>query len=257
MSLKNDLMSRGYVEIGTRGKCKYYVKAGEKYAVAIAVREGTEFEFPIIVENTVFANIGYPSIYVDDKTGKGMLVPCVQRGYGYKRIHNLICPVQTGMCVDHINHNRFFCAKSNLRYSTSLENSMNSQRRCEIYVYTDISKYTYALKVDAYEIDKITWLMGNGFEKTKKTSRKVTLVSNAIYDSKADCYLAYRDTAKVLYQGTGMERFVYDIENDFSETFNLLLDHYIFHDITKDEMRQMNLAYWRDTLDNAPIAIAI
>ena len=99
--------------------------------------------------------------------------------------------------------------------------------------------------------------MGNGFEKTKKTSRKVTLVSNAIYDSKADCYLAYRDTAKVLYQGTGMERFVYDIENDFSETFNLLLDHYIFHDITENEMLQMNLAYWRDTLDNAPIAIAV
>ena len=31
MSLKNDLMSRGYVEIGTRGKCKYYVRCKQCY----------------------------------------------------------------------------------------------------------------------------------------------------------------------------------------------------------------------------------
>lgn len=70
-------------------------------------------------------------------------------------------------------------------------------------------------------------------------------------DGSVDDYIAYRDSAKEQYKGTDMEEFVYNIENDFSETIGLLIHHYIIQDISKEQMYQMNLDYWRDKLDNA------
>ena len=68
------------------------MKAGEKYAVAIAVYK--EIEYPLIVENTVFANIGYPSIWINKRTSK-MLVPSIQVcKRKYISIHNHVLPVQ-------------------------------------------------------------------------------------------------------------------------------------------------------------------
>ena len=139
-----------------------------------------------------------------------------------------------GVQIDHINHNQSCCIKENLRPCNNKQNTINRQDRCGVWEYGDEEEIYY------YAYD----LVMDGCIKKR-------------YDSKVDCFLGYRDTARVLYKGTGFEEFVYDIENDFSETFNLLLDHYIFHDITENEMLQMNLAYWRDTLDNAPIAIAV
>ena len=251
MSLKNDLMSRGYVEIGTRGKCKYYVKDGEKYAVAIAVYK--EIEYPLIVENDVFRELGYPSIWVCKKNEK-MFVPSIQSGIGCKkRIHNLILPVKEGMDVDHINHCRSFCTESNLRYCTPEANGWNSARA--VRMRNSVRGYRFKLLLQSNVRHAIPELKKHGFS-IMDTGTWFS-VESPDFLSKVDCYLAYRDSAKVLYQGTGMERFVYDIRNDFSETFNLLLDHYIFHDITENKMLQMNLDYWRDTLDNAPIAIAV
>lgn len=252
MSLKNDLMSRGYVEIGTRGKCKYYVKAGEKYAVAIAVYK--EIEYPLIVENDVFKKLGYPSIWMNKRTNK-MLVPSIQVCKGrYISIHNHIFPVQGWEEVDHINHNRFFCVKSNLRYCTKDENAKN--RASAVIIREVNGAYQFLLSEPAYSKEISDDLKNRGFNIIVYNGIRCA-VKNITFKSKVDCYLAYRDISKVIYKETRKKEFVYDIRNDFSETFNLLLDHYIFHDITENEMLQMNLAYWRDTLDNAPIAIAI
>lgn len=245
-----DIERAGFVPKPTRGGAMYYIKDGVRYAVVVANRLGDEYM--LIVENDRFKELGYPSIFLDDKTGRNMLVPCIQNGCKYIRTHNLLLPVWAGKHVDHINHNRFLCTGSNLRYSTPLENSMNSQGRCEIYVYPDIYKYTYGLKVDVCEKDKIAWLRGIGFEERGRTSKKITLVSNAVHDFMVDSYLAYRDTARELYKGTGMEDFVYDIENDFIKTTGLLIHYYILGDITEEEMHKMNLDFWRDRLDNAP-----
>ena len=38
---------------------------------------------------------------------------------------------------------------------------------------------------------------------------------------------------------------MYDITNDFRDTMYLLVHHYILHDISYKEMRQMNEEYWR------------
>lgn len=81
--------------------------------------------------------------------------------------------------------------------------------------------------------------------------RKIDIGEDA-YDSKVDYYLKRRDVARDLYKGTVDEDFVYDIENDFSGTLGLLIHYYILNDITKEEMYELNLEYWRNKLDNAP-----
>lgn len=77
-------------------------------------------------------------------------------------------------------------------------------------------------------------------------SRRRCRVKNC--KSRVEGCLAYRESARALYKGTEKENFVYDIENDFSETLGLLLHYYIIGDITKEEMYQMNLDYWRHRL---------
>lgn len=249
MSLKDELKCRGYDEISTQGKCKYYVKGGEKYAVAIAVRKGVEY--PLIVENDVFKKLWYPSIFLDDKTRKGMLVPCIQLGVGhYERIHNLILPVQWDKHVDHINHCRFFCIKDNLRYCAPSENSMNSYKAVKIH--NDEGGYQFQLTLQSNARHIIPTLEEQGFCMFDDTGTWFT-VKSPHYSSRVDCYLAYRDTARAVYKGTRMEDFVYDIENDFSETIDLLISHYILGDITEEEMHKKNLDFWRDRLDNAPL----
>lgn len=248
MSLKDELKLRGFEEQETRGKCRYYVKDGEKYAVAFPVR--LEDEYALVVENAMFEKLGYPSIFLDDKTGKGMLVPCIQRGCRYARIHNLIYPVQVKMSVDHINHNRFFCVQNNLRYCTSKENNMNRQDECEVSEPHGCGrwKYTYEFSVDINDNQKIALLKSRNFKEVKRTEKKVTFRSNAFYDSKVKCFQKYRNLLRRLYKGTNMEKFVYDIENDFSETLYLLISHYVFGEITEEQMYEMNLRYWRKEL---------
>lgn len=252
MSLKNDLMSRGYVEIGTRGKCKYYVKDGEKYAVAIAVRKGTEY--PLIVENDVFEKLRYPSIWMNKRTNK-MLVPSIQVcKRKYISIHNRVLPVQGRLEVDHINHNRFFCVESNLRYCTK---DANAKNRASAVIIREVNgAYQFLLSEPAYGKEISDDLKNRGFNIIVYNGIRCA-VKDITFKSKVDCYLAYRDTARAIYKGTELEDFVYDIENDFSETFNLLLDHYIFHDITEAEIYQMNLEYWRDKFNKESIARAV
>lgn len=245
MRLRKELMNRGYVETKTRGRCRYYVKDGERYAVAIAIYKGSEV-FPHIVENDVFRDLGYPSIWMSKKNEKKMLVPCIQAGEKkHPPIHNLILPVQDGLDVDHINHSRYFCVESNLRYCTEDANAKNSASA--VVMRDNEWGYQFQLRLQSNARYTIPELKNHGF-RIIEDSGTWFAVKSPDFQSKVDCYLAYRDSARVLYQGTGMEGFVYDIENDFSETFNLLLDHYIFHRITEVEMYQMNLDYWRHRL---------
>ena len=245
MSMKDVLKSCGYVEISTRGKCKYYVKAGEKYAVAIAIYKDDEFE--IIVENDVFRELGYPSIWISKKNSK-MFVPCIQVGSGrHMHIHNLL--LQDEWCVDHINHNRFFCVTSNVRSCNSEANAMNSARA--VGIKESNWGYWFRLTLQTKARYAVPKLMKDGFKKIEDIGTWC-VVESPVFQSKVDCYLRYRDYARELYKGTGMEDFVYDIENDFSETIDLLISHYILGDITEEEMHKKNLDFWRDKLDNAP-----
>ena len=46
---------------------------------------------------------------------------------------------------------------------------------------------------------------------------------------------------------------MYDITNDFRDTMYLLVHHYILHDISYEEMYQMNKEYWQDKNDSGEL----
>ena len=199
MSLKDELKLRGFKMIKTRGKCRYYVKDGEKYAVAFPVYKG--IEHVLIVEKKVFEELGYPSIFLEKKTESGMLVPCIQWGVKKRmRIHNLIIEVQDGMHVDHINHNRNVCIETNLRRCTAEQNKKNSARA--VIIREVNGGYQYLLSEPAYNKDMGIELEKQGFDIILYKGTKCA-VENIIFRDQVDCYLAYRDTARKLYKGNG------------------------------------------------------
>lgn len=244
INLKRKLKLRGFREISTRGRCKYYVKEGERYAVAFPVHRRKEYA--VIVEKDVFERLSYPSIFMDKKNDK-MLVPSIQRGVNrHKGIHRIVFPAQDGMVVDHINHDRCCCIKSNLRRCEHSENQMNSLKK--VRIETENGGYCFRLTGLSHERGAIPELKNRDFRMISDVGTQFTIAS-PIFQSRVDCCLEYRDSAKILYKGTKEKHFVYDLENDFEGNTDLLIRHHIFRDITGDEMKKMNLQRWRDKLD--------
>lgn len=244
-----DVKRAGFTERYPKYRCgtTYYVKDSCEYVLA---RTGGNFW--VILDKKTYEFIGGYNIHMNNKGRNyksvgGILVyiednehrddyshvPRIRLNGKDKMLHRVVMNAQKDVQVDHINHNQCCCIEKNLRCCTNEQNTINRQDRCGVWGYSDEEGTYYAYDLEA-----------NGCNKKR-------------YDSIVDCYLGYRNTARELYKGTGFEDFVYDIRNDFSETLGLLIHYYILGDITDGEMDQMNLDYWRDTLDNAPIAIAI
>ena len=248
---EDQVMEAGFEPKNPKIKCgtTYYVSDTCEYVLVVA-RDG----FQVILDKAMYSEIGDSSIYVKYReyhNSEDEPIPCVSD----KWLHRVVMDAPKGIQVDHINHNQNCSVKENLRFCNNSQNTLNRQDKCGVYEQFDTegtTLYGYALKVDACEEDRITLLKDKGFIKMKNRKGKATFRSNDVYESKVDCYLAYRDSARALYKGTEKEDFIYDIENDFSETLGLLIHYYIIGDITKEEMYQMNLDYWRDSLDNEP-----
>lgn len=249
---ERDVKNAGFVEKRTAGKARYYIKDGEKYAVVFSYHE--DKEYPLIVEHEVFRALWYPSIFIDEDKRKKMLVPCIQQGTGnHVRIHNLIVPVEIRMHVDHKNRNRFFCVESNLRRCEPRENMMNVQKSLDKHPFITVRKengeceYGFTVQVQTTKYDIISELEERGFVKRKMSD--CVIMKSPYFQSKVDCYMEFRDASRIAYKGMNKEKFIYDIENDFSETLGLLFYCYIIKAITIEEMYQMNLEYWRHKLD--------
>lgn len=48
-------------------------------------------------------------------------------------LHRLIMNAQSGQIVDHIDHNKLYCRRSNLRFCTRSQNNMNFLKRINTY----------------------------------------------------------------------------------------------------------------------------
>lgn len=249
-----DVKNAGYEEkYPRRGRgMVYYVCDIREYVLA-STSEG----YRIILDKETYENIGYKSIYVCYKeyyNDESSPIPYICNGAKCVKLHRDVMNAPKGVQIDHINHNQSCCIKENLRRCNNKQNTMNRQDKCSIYGISDtngLSGYRYDLAVDVYENDKIILIGDMGFEEVKRTSKEV-IFRSPVFQSKVDGMLSYRDNKRLLLKGTGMEKFVYDIENDFRETIDLLIRYYILGDITKEEMHQMNLEHWRNKLDNAP-----
>lgn len=248
------LEEKGFKKKKTPGMCVYYCKKGEKYTFAVTSHSySPEEKVIIIVEDALVRKQGYPSITLKPRNdGKG--VPYITRKDTgkYEPLHRIL--VDTELDVDHINSNIYLCISDNLRPCTKKQNNLNTSRVVDIEDVEKggITRYRYTVEADAKQMRALISL---GFviqSKNKKTG-KYTLES-PLYGEVVRACQGYTETERILRKGTDMEQFVYDLKNDFSRTLNLLIHYYIFHDITEEEMYEMNLRYWSTILDNVVAA---
>lgn len=255
----NEIMEKGVKDIEaelerqgfhcevTKGKTRYWIKEGSRYALAIARSKGQEYL--IIIEDVVMAWLGehkkhgkYPSISI--KTRRDGAVPVVFAEN--KPLHRCYV-VNKGpdTQMDHINHNTYFVSRDNLRVCTSEENNMN---RSNAVIRKNIIKKNargYYLKkeyiVPGTNADVCKQkLQAIGMEVSIKGSgERVTLkVKSPYFPDQGGCYHVLRDVEDVV-----RGQFAYHLENDFSDTLNLLIFHHVLGIITEKQMYEMNREY--------------
>lgn len=235
---------QGFKEKGTDGACIYYLKDGEEYTLA---RTGQNRL--IVVADDLVREIDFQSLF--HKPRKCGDVPA-------RAVNGEPVPLHRSELgeVDHINHNTDFCVRWNFRECSSEENNKN--RRCsakikEHYYYTgEYAGYRYEVRLDESQAEELLQI---GFTVKPRSRRKgqITLQS-PIREKQVMAYLDYAMAERILLKGTDMAQYIYDIKNDFSETLNLLIHHYVLKDITEEEMYEMNLLYWEIRLEEEKYA---
>lgn len=229
------LEAKGFKKIKTVGACVYYRKDGEEYTIAHTGQNRL-----VIVEDAVAEATGYQSIF--HKPRKCGDVPA-------RAVEGEPLPLHRSILgqIDHINHNPDCCVSWNFRVCSTEENNKN--RRCSAkikeYEYKEqglFAGYRFEVRVDESQTEELLQI---GFTVKPRSRRKgkITLQS-PLRMRQVRAYQDYTQAERILLRGTDMEQYVYDITNDFSETLNLLIHYYVLHDITKEEMYEMNLMYW-------------
>ena len=248
------LEAKGFKKKKTRGACMYYRKDGERYAVVATNHKNTPNDkVLIIVEDAVVKKLGYPSIYLKSRND-GKEVPCIYMKSikKYKTLHRVM--IDTELDIDHINSNVYVCIFENLRPCTKKQNNLNSSR-CVIIediVRNGVICYGHKVEVDEKQMRELIPL-GFKIQSNSERTGKYILESPLCNEVVSACQI-YTEAEKILLEGTDMVQFVYDIMNDFSRTLNLLIHHYVLHDITKEEAYKMNLLYWSMLLDGVQAA---
>lgn len=241
---------KGFKKI-SRGVCEYYHEEGTKYTIIVTYYENTpNNKVLIIVEDAMVKKLDYPRIYLKSRND-GKDVPCIfiEGEKKPKALHRIVYGTEKD--IDHINSNIYVCIFSNLRPCTKKQNNKN--RRCsakvEKHYYSsgEYAGYRYEVRLDESQAEELLKL---GFTMKPRSRRdgKITLQS-PIREEQAMVYRDYAKAERILLKGTDMEQYVYDIENDFSETLNLMIHYYIFHDISEEEMYEMNFLYWEMRLE--------
>ena len=243
---EDSLISAGYKVRLPKRKCnaKYFVNDNEEY-VLVQVQEEGKREW-VIIDKDTYEQIGGKGIYMNRRKDTSPYLPCIWLDTKVF-LHTFVLRVYGNHQVDHINQCQKFCVLGNLRECTQTENNMNRHNSLNVGIVKSNDVYVgynYTIDVEASNKDFIDWLAGEGFV-CDTCGKKIVTMRSKIFENEVDCYINSTVKYKKLYEGTRLEEFVYDITNDFRDTMYLLVHHYILHDISYKEMRQMNEEYWR------------
>lgn len=171
------------------------------------------------------------------------VMPC--RGPLCRALHQLVVSLQGADGIDHINHNRGLCIESNLRRYTGSQNSWNSARYINKnhVVFSDgtydngkwIPGYRFRCEIEN-TVKNRNVLTGMGFYfKTADKGAKLKAIST-LCPTKGDCYSFMRDFYELVHGD-----FVYKLEEDFSDSLDLLIYHYVFHIVSEKTIKKRNL----------------
>lgn len=245
------LLEKGFEKMTTRGNCVYYRKDGEKYALAVMHhRNDSKDKVVIIVEDAEVSRLGYPCIILKSRHDSKK-IPCIRYNGKLVALHRHMLNVASD--IDHINSNVYVCIFDNLRPATQKQNCLNTRRMAKIreYEYREQGKfagYGFEVRISENQAEELVQI---GFTvKIRNRKRGEITMQSPLHMCQVRAYQDYTKAEKILLKGTDMEQYVYDIQKDFSQTMNLLIHYYILHDITEEEIYEMNLLYWSMRLDN-------
>lgn len=258
VEVTNDMMiSKGFVlsRPDHKGETSYYSKESSAYALGV-IGDLNNGGYMVIMDRELFERICNKNIILNRQDIYKPPVPCIIISGKNVRMHRLQVDTSIYTQVDHINRNQSCCCKFNLRACNNSENNMNRCR--EMYAkyesfggIKEYEGYAYEMIVDNSRVNIISELKGKGLRECGTRNKgSAVLLKSRLFDSKVDCLLSYRDNNRLLHRETRLEQFVYDIENDFSDTLGLIVHCLLLENITEDEMYQMNLANWRDKVDS-------
>lgn len=237
--------------LGSRSLTQYFVNPKKDIVVAFAFTTVRDMycdykkEFPLLLDKSLCEKIGYTSISLVRSKEGAELMPCVN----YKGEKNIrISRIALGMegagkeiQVDHINRQRLCSLSENLRICNNSENSRNKDNATPIRLYNE--KWYYELEVTSNQMSLLE--KGKFSQVGDKKAKGVIIVNSVPFTSKVDAENSCYEVLQKLYEGTSVKDFIYNIKNDFSRTLNLLIHYYALGDITKEEMYELNLLYWR------------
>lgn len=239
-SLETKLLNAGFVPrhcYGSNGKTRYYEKNNENYVIPI---NGTEV---YLTEREFNKKAGYYSIGTKYKhSGK---MPCTMRNGRNIDCHKDLYPTKDGLQVDHKNHCLNYFTRDNLRYCTGSQNLVNRQINIKPQKKWNKNSFSWIVRNDYIndEVEIQLQKLGISIEKFRDTSK----VTSSKYNTKQELYAVMTQASYILFG-----EFVYDLGNDFSHEYGtyLLIHIYVFGDITYEEARRFNLAYWKDIVSN-------
>lgn len=252
---EDSLISAGYKVRLPKRRChtRYFVNDNEEYVLA-EVQEVGERVW-VIIDRDTYEQIGGSNISMKYRKTASIYFPSIKLDGDTVSLHRLVLGAHGNYQVDHINQCQMFCVPENLRECTNTENSINRRDKLGVESYPVKGRHVsnYRIKVAEGNESFIAYLKNEGFIRDRNRAKGMVVMKSPFFDSKLDCYIDSTAKHKKLYEGTRLEEFVYDITNDFRDTMYLLVHHYILHDISYEEMYQMNKEYWQDKNDSGEL----
>lgn len=236
------LIKRGYRKRKVRANCStdYWVSDESPYVFAIA-HDTKGNAYPVIVEKSLCEAFNWRSINIRPKGG--IPTPYYNITRGGKKIIDLHVALMEDEYtedkpeVDHIYHTRFLVTKDSLRVCTAVENACNKLNRRKPKIY----------KRKLVFCDKGVVLSDSVVEKLKQRGYTIqgagsTLGGEPMYNviSPELNSTGELEQEMEIYEDLKYGAFKYKLEEDFTDSIDLLIRHYILDELTKEAMIELN-----------------
>ncbi len=238
-----ELIKRGYRKRKVRANCStdYWVSDESPYVFAIA-HDTKGNAYPVIVEKSLCEAYNWRSINIRPKGGIPTPYYNITVG-GEKAIIDLHVALMENEYTedkpeaDHKYHTRSLVTKDSLRVCTAVENKANKKGRKKPKVNkrkgffhddeaTISDSVVNQLKQRGYNVEEVSsTILGHPIYKVE--SRKFDSIGELEQEIK-------------IYEDLKYGAFKYKLEEDFTDSIDLLIRHYILDELTKEAMIELN-----------------
>ncbi len=237
-----ELIKRGYRKRKVRANCStdYWVSDESPYVFAIA-HDTKGNAYPVIVEKSLCEKINWKSISIRDEGKKIPYCNIRIEGKVYKRnLHVLLMQdklTDDELEIDHIYHTQYIVTYDTLRVCIKIENACNKSNRKKPKIYK--RKKIFRDKEATISNSVVNQLKQRGYNVEEVSS---TILNKPIYKVESPEFNSIEELEQEMdiYEDLKYGAFKYKPEEDFTDSIDLLIRHYILGELTKEAMIELN-----------------